>query len=627
MRHSKFNVKKKEMRKIKIQQMKNFLFVVAISLAFVSCKKDVFDKKDLQGVDPVIWSLESTANLYINKTYDLVMPQWPASGGIHNTSDESNGANTTLLYGQLTDNSITDIAPNNTNPSNQYFTIRRVNLAIQGLEAGTLPDDVKARLKGQMYFFRAYMYFNLVKLYGGVPLVLVSQDINSDELNIPRSKSSECFAQIAKDLDSCYGLPMKWPATADQGRITKAAALALKGKALMYWASPQFNPNNDATRWENAYKACKSAYDSCLNNGYDLLSNFSNIFIDESTSNKERIMWRTYDNVTLNPGRGTNIENILRPLSETTGGSGSYQPTWNLVQAFPMKDGMPITASTSTAPYNALQFWLNRDPRFDATIAFNGVVWPLSGKGGRRQWNYVDVAEDKANQSKTGFYIRKISNPNVTATGALYNSNTGGGSGMDWIEMRFAEVLLNLAECANGSGRMAEAQTLIIKLRQRAGIIAGSNNYGLSVATTQAQMATLILTEREVEFAMEGKRYDDLRRTRTFHLLTGTVRQGYKWTVKPPYVLGNPPASPPAGNIYLEANNALGFKPRDTANLNNPVVLNAMFTTSIFSLDTSTPINFPTNYYFYPLPTNFRLSSIKIEQTVGWPGGTFDPLL
>ena len=601
------------MKKNKITQIKKYFFFIVLVLSVAACKKNVFDKKDLQGVDPDVWNLETAANLYINKTYDLVMPNWPAAGGLHNTSDESNSANTTLLYGTLTDNGVTDIASNNTNSSNnQYFTIRRINLAIQGLEAGTLPDDVKAKLKGQMYFFRAFMYFNLVKLYGGVPLVLTSQDINEDELNVGRSKSSVCFAQIARDLDSCYGLPKSWNLATDGGRITKGAAMALKGKALMYWASPQFNPGNDVTRWEAAYQACKAAYDTCISHGYDLLSNFGNIFTDESGTNKERLIWRTYDNITVNPGRGTNIENILRPLSETTGGSGSYQPTWNLVQAFVMKDGQPVTAPTSG--YNATQFWQNRDPRFDATIAYNGVVWPLSAKTGRKQWNYLNVGEDNANQSKTGFYCRKISNPNVSAAAALYNSNSGGGSGMDWIEMRFAEVLLNLAECANATNRTAESQTLIIKLRTRAGIVAGAYNYGLALATTQSQLADLILNERQVEFAMEGKRYDDLRRTRKFETLTGTVRQGYRWTVKAPFTIAS-----------MESL-ALGYKPRDTININNLSSYTAAFTTSTYSLDTSTPINFPTNYYFYPLPTNFRLSSILIEQTNGWPSGTFDPL-
>jgi hypothetical protein len=599
---------------------KSTLFLLGV-ICLTACTKEIFDKKDLNGVDPGIWNTESTTNLYINKVYDIAMPNWPLAGAMHNTSDELNSALTTLLYGQLNESSVTDIASNNTGDSNnKYFTIRRINLAIQGIEEGTLDAATKSRLKGQLYFFRAYIYFNLVKLYGGVPLVLKSQDLNNDVLDVPRAKSSDCFKQMAKDLDSCYALPYSWNLSSDGGRINREAALALKGKVLLYWASPQFNPNNDLTRWEEAYQACKVAYDNGLANGYDLISNFNNLFTDETTANKERILWRTYDAISVNPGRGTNIEQQLRPASETNGiaGGGSYQPTWNLVQAYTMKDGVPITsaASSSAFAYDQSIFWVNRDPRFDATIAFNGAVWPLSSKSGRKQWNYQNVTEDNLRQTATGFYIRKISNPTISANAALYNSNSGGGSGMDWIEMRFAEVLLNLAECANATGRMAEAKTLLVKLRTRAGIIAGTKNYGLDLATTIPQLATVILNERQTEFAMEGKRYDDLRRTRTFHLLSGTVRQGYRWTVRTPNTIAS-----------IEATLPSGVKVRDNIDMANATTVNSFFTPSIIALDTTTPINYPTTYYFYPLPLGFLNSSVKIEQTIGWSGGTFDPLL
>lgn len=599
------------------------LFLLSMPAMMWGCKKDIFDKKDLNGIDTDVWNVETAATLFVNKTYDLIMPNWPVAGAMHNTSDETASANTTLLYGTLTDNSVVDIASNNTSSTNTYFNIRRCNVAITGLENGQLPADVKAKLKGQIYFLRAFAYFNLVKLYGGVPIVLKSQDLNTDTLNVPRSKTSECIKQIVRDLDSCYGLPASWTLATDGGRITRMAALAFKGKVLMYWASPQFNPNGDAARWTAAYQACKAAYDSCAAQGYGLMSSFSGIFLDETASNKERLLWRTYDAVSVNPGRGTNLENQVRPFSETSAGGGAYQPTWNLVQAFTMSNGLPITDAASK--YDATLFWQNRDPRFDATIAYNGATWALSSKAGRKQWNYADVAEDKSKQSATGFYCRKLSNPNISAAGALYNSNTGGGSGMDWVEMRFAEVLLNLAECANATGQLEEARSLVIALRKRAGIVAGDYNYGLSIVNNKQQMQDVIMNERMVEFAMEGKRYDDLRRNRLFHTLTGTVRSGFKWTVKSPYVLGTTGSD--ASKIYIEKPNAVtGIMPRDTANLNNASVYNAMFTTSTFSLDTNSPINYPTTYYFYPLPTNFRLSSPLIEQTIGWPGGTFDPL-
>lgn len=130
-------------------------------------------------------------------------------------------------------------------------------LAIEGINASaTMSAQNKAQLKGQFFFLRAFAYFRLVRLYGGLPLVLRAQTLEEESLQVPRSKTSVCFAAIAKDLDSAAALlPTSWPAVTDENRVTKAAAMAMKGKALLQWASPQFNINNDATRWTDAYNA------------------------------------------------------------------------------------------------------------------------------------------------------------------------------------------------------------------------------------------------------------------------------------------------------------------------------------------------------------------------------------
>src|SRR6185503_3305563 len=191
---------------------------------------------------------------------------------------------------------------------------------------------------------------------------------------------------------------------------------------------------------------------------------------------------------------GTNTEAITRPDSETDGPSGSNQPTWNLVQAYLKSNGMPITnsvAADTVVKYDPIMFWQNRDPRFDASIAYNGGIWPLSGKATRKQWSYNGVFDESASTIVTGFYCKRLCNPTFTAAQALYNSNTGGGSGMDWIEMRFAEVILNLAECANETGRLAESKDMVRKIRQRAGIVVGSFDYGLALATDIPSMRSL----------------------------------------------------------------------------------------------------------------------------------------
>ena len=593
------------------------LLAVASTVTMTACRKDFFDVEDQNGIDSKIWDDEGAVGLFLDKTYDLVMPTWPTPGSIHNTSDELNNANTAFLYGQLLENSVTDIGTGNSITSNRYFDIRRCNVAIQGLNDGNLPVAVRNTLKGQFFFMRAFVYFRLVSLYGGVPLILKSQDLTGDDLNVPRSKTSECIKAIVSDLDSAAAyLPALWTG-ANIGRITKATAMGFKGKVLLYWASPQFNPSNISSRWEEAYSANKAAHDTAVAHGYILFNNYANIFVTED--HREVMLVRKHDAVSISPGRGTNTEYITRPFSESGNGGGSNQPTWNLVQAYLSKEGLPITHASSG--YNANQFWLNRDPRFEMSVSYNGGVWPLSSKAGRKQWSYVGVLDESASTVVTGFYCKRICNPTLSATQALYNSNSGGGSGMDWIEMRFAEVVMNLAECANETGRLTESKDMVRRIRQRAGVQAGSFDFGLGIATTQAQMRSLILNERQVEFAMEGKRYWDLRRTRNFGLIS--ARQSYKATPKLPYMAGTGSVS---GRIYLDMANTLGIRPRDTANLNNASVMTAIFTQAAASLEGSNVISIPDRYYFYALPNFFNQASYTMAQTMGWTGGTFDPL-
>jgi starch-binding outer membrane protein, SusD/RagB family len=595
-------------------------------VAFLSsCKSDseFFDIEDPQGIDSRIWSDEGAVGLFLNRTYGLIIPQWPAPGtapgNIHITSDEMNGGNTGFLYGTLVENSVTDIGTANSVTANRYFDIRRCNLALAGLDSSsTLPDVIKKQLRGQFYFLRAYVYFKMVNLYGGVPLVLEAQQLSNEGIpSLPRAKTSECITAIIRDLDSATtNLPALWTGN-DIGRITRGTSMAMKGKVLMYWASPQFNPTNQSSRWDAAYTACKAAYDQCVTDGYILIPKYSEIFTTED--HREAMIVRKYN---TSRDFGTNIEAMVRPFSES-GVSGSFQPTWNLVQSYPMSNGLPTTHASSG--YNAIQFWQNRDPRFDVTIVYNGAVWPLSGKANRRQWQYTNVIDEPSSSIVTGFYSKKFSVPTLTPTQSVYNSNSGGGSGMDWIEMRFAEVVINLAECANETGRLTEAKDMIRKIRQRAGIAAGAFDYGLSVATDMATMRTLILNERQVEFALEGKRHFDLRRTRNFGLIS--ARLSYRLTPKLPYTAGAAPNPPVAGRIYIDVINAQGFRPRDTVDINNPITYSTVFTTpgTIASIETS-PISIPDKYYFYALPNFFSQNSFVIQQTNGWVNGTFDPL-
>jgi hypothetical protein len=549
--------------------------VAALSVLLCGCD-NVLDLKDLEAVNEAdVWNDPDLAEAYVNRIYLDNLPGW--STGEANQSDESPGA-TNFMYGQLTENSV------NYWP---YGQIRRINILLDEIDIGTIDDALKSRLKGEAYFFRAWQYWEMTNRYGGVPLVLEPAQL-TDSLLVERAATSEVIRQIVSDLDQAIELlPAIGPGAANDGHVHKGTAMALKGRVLLYYASPQFNRPGDVTRWQAAYDANLAAKDYLASKGFALYPDFEQLWFQDM--NPEAIFVRRYSY----PLSTHNWAAATRPLDESQGTTGANRPTLELVRVFPMRDGRPITNHPA---YDSIYFWKNRDPRFRATIAYNGAVWELSGKSGRRQWTYV--GGEANNPTLTGFYSRKAVNPRDDAFQA-FNGNT------QWIEIRFAEVLLNLAESANAIGKTQEAYDQIIALRQRAKIDPGDGLYGLDPGMTKEQMQQAIMLERQIEFAYEGKRYWDLRRNMLFEsLLNGTRRRGVRITLKIPATQW----------IAL----------RDTVNLDTRY--HEFFATSIVNLDTQQAINWRENYYFFGIPKAHIDLNKNLQQTNGWAGGTFDPL-
>ena len=599
--------------------------ILAVLMAsFSGCKKDFFDVKDRNGIDSRIWDNEGAIQFLLNDTYDVVMPDFPyefAANNVIYASDEDRFSSSESIMrkaigvnGTLTSNDVKFIATKyqGTKGDNRYFDIARCNVAIKEIPGGNLAQDSKNKLRGQFFALRALSYFELTRLYGGVPLVLTPQNPDNVELS-GRASAAACFKSIVSDLDSAMILlnNVTWNDGNERGKFTRKAAAALKGRVLLYWASPQFNPLNDPThpfdqsRWTTAYQACKEAYDICKASGNSLLPNYGDVFFKEGTSNTEAIIVRSYSNKVEK--RGQNIEAKARPTEEG-GGASAFIPTLNLVNTYTMKDGVPV-GQASSFTYDPVLFWVNRDPRLDATIAYNGSSWKLSGASSRRQWNYVSNITEPSPQ---GFYMKRFCDPEL-AKGAVAYANDFGGNGLDWIELRYAEVIMNLAECANEIGNLTEAQNLVKEIRIRAGIQAGTKNYGLDLASSKLLMRDLILKERMVEFAFEGKRAFDLRRTRNYHLLQGSM-QTIQWETKSA-----------ALKTELEVVTANGTRFRDGVNISDKTSFEKYFKTSIINQGV-TGFSIPDTYYFYALPSTFMNSSPLLEQTIGWDGGTFDPL-
>jgi hypothetical protein len=560
-----------------------------------SCTK-ILDKKPLSQVsDKSVWNDFDLSNAYMNRIYARNLPGWSTEWSDY--SEESDGGGS-YMYGQLTENSV-DYWP--------YDDIREINELLTNIDGGTIGADNKKLLKGQAFFFRGWRYFEMVKRYGGVPLILHPQ-LQTEDLLVHRNSTSECIKQIVADLDSAIAdLPEVIPTSGNNdGHVHKGTAMAVKGRVLLYYASPQFDPNqNGSGRWQAAYDANKAAKDYLVSEGFGLYPDFSKLWFNEM--NKEDIFARRYQYSPPIALTWNNWAASTRPLDLSQGATGGNRPTLEIVNAFPMKDGRAINDPASTYTYDPSYLWKNRDPRFRQTIVYNGAAWGIGIKGpepGRIQWTYEGGEQNSP--TITGFYMKKAIDSTQDAIGA-FNSST------DWVELRFAEVLLNLAEAANEIGKTDEAYPELIAIRTRAGIDPGSDNrYGLAPNMTKAQMRDAIMLEREVEFAFEGKRFWDLRRCRLFETkLNGTRRHGLKVTLK----------------ISTSEWDSLKNSMSSEALLN---YLNQHYT-EIFQddvkvLDTQFDINWKPEYYFFAIrPEELQLNS-NLEQTNGWAGGTFDPL-
>jgi starch-binding outer membrane protein, SusD/RagB family len=573
------------------------ILAAASSLALCGCD-GILDLKDLEAINEAdVWNDAALAEAYVSRIYYDNLPGW--STGDANISDESPGGSG-HMYGQLTENSVDYWCVRNSSDCEHppYDRLRRINILLAEIDGGTLDDALRDRLKGAALFFRAWNYWEMVKRYGGVPLVLQPAKL-TDDLLVERSPTSQVVDRILADLDAAIALlPDGAPGAGNNGRVHKGTAMAVKGRVLLYYASPQFNRSGEMARWQQAYEANRAARDYLASRGFGLYPSFEQLWFQEM--NPEAIFVRRYSYpVERREQQGVEIGGVhrwaasTRPLDESQGATGGNRPTWEMVNAFPMRDGRP---AANHPEYDPVHFWKNRDPRFAATIAYNGAVWELSGKAGRRQWTYV--GGEANNPTPTGLYTRKAVNPAEDAFQA-FNGTT------QWIEIRYAEVLMNLAEAANAIGNTAEAYDQIIALRHRAGILPGDGLYGLEPGMGRAQMQDAIMLERRIEFAYEAKRHWDLRRNMLFESqLNGTRRHGLRVTLKVP------------AQQWLQV--------RDTVDLESRYA--EFFDHQVTELDTNFAINWRENYYFYGIPRRHLELNRNLQQTMGWEGGTFDPL-
>ena len=413
------------------------------------------------------------------------------------------------------------------------------------------------RLKGEAFGLRAIMYYYLLQAHGGyaddgilygVPLLTEPEDGSSD-FNQPRATFAECVKQIFADCDSAMALlpaeyvdidsnndiPARYQTlganysnynlvfgTKARNLLSAKVAEATKAQVALLAASPAFRDQSGVTSAEAATLAAKVLKRIGGLEGFDPTGNTwykNKTKLEPSASEMPEILWRE--------DRHKNAVQERENYPPTLYGSGRTNPTQNLVDAFPMRNGRPITDANSG--YDPKNPYANRDPRLDNCVLYNGTVFHtkkaliITGKYPNDNNETDDNINSISTSTRTGYYLKKLLRDDVSPLSSSLIEQQH-----IYPRIRYTEMFLAYAEAANDAwGPKADptgvgftAYDVIKAIRVRAGL--GTDEFGLALpegdvyledcASDQNKMTDLIRNERRLELCFENKRFWDLRR-------------------------------------------------------------------------------------------------------------------
>lgn len=449
-----------------------------------------------------------------------------------------------------------------------YKYIRQANIFLQkahpimttGTQGDQLLEDELTQMKANVRFMRAFYHYLLFEQYG--PIILVKDKIYdaTEDQDVPRNTVDEVVAYIDSELTAVASELTQEPIFEDKDYRawpTKGVALAVRAKLWLYAASPLLNggyrealavtnpdgtrlfPDYDAGKWEKALAACKDFIDYAEAGRYELYKEYKDdngavIDPDKSVYNlfqkyTHEIIWATANN-DWGGMNGDAFDRRIAPRCEKNG-LGSTGVTQELVDAFYMKDGLPISA-TAYLPQSTLyqeegygtykdqndnfskkytnvsvsNRYLNREPRFYNTVFFNGRQWPVSCNQ-VLFYNGGNSGVQEGQATLTGYMLFKRFNRSVSLT------NPGVASQFrPSIIFRLADFYLMYAEAANEVNPNDERVLKYLNLvRERAGL-PGVETLNPAIRGNQELQRAAIQRERQVELATEGQRYFDVRR-------------------------------------------------------------------------------------------------------------------
>lgn len=541
--------------------MKNKSIYLALIMALAACDSDVLDQTPQdQYSDAAVWTDVNLADGYLMDNYNLSLPggfNYISYASLTDESHDTHGFDTeNWLSGNMTASNTLPFG--NTRRSSYatwpgtYPTIQKLNIFLQNIddvasaypqaEQGPVRERVEI-MKGEAIFLRAFCYSQLLRNYGGLVIVTEPFEIGSDYLSFERSTFKESVDFIAAECDVAAALLLGKSET-EMGRASKGVALALKSRVLLFAASDLTadgttadelvgygtNPDRQAL-WLAAKQAAKAVMDldeySLADFGAPdrdaVATNFYSFFKAKDLSSSEVIWGKMY-------ALGTAATHNINLLNGPNGLAmyGCNAPTANLADAFQMADGSAFADHydidadgyyrNHSSVYDDSNIYHHREPRFYASILYDGALFMkrfenlatrdpigiydrktrITIQGGAEVSRVygIDTRQSSVvpdDGGYTGYLFKKYLDDEVYGNSARNNNA--------WIELRYAEVLLNYAEACIGLNEMGEAAMYINMVRNRVGLPAFIGD------TKKA-----LMYERQVEFVYEDVRWYDIRR-------------------------------------------------------------------------------------------------------------------
>lgn len=542
-----------------MKRLKNILYIAFFATVTSSCNDDFVNTGPLNEIPAeAVWSDGPLAEAFVYEIYNGF-----GMGGFYEQQKASMTDEALFTHPGRGINTVTESRSNDVDQGFimetyrydlMYTRIRAANIAIQNLRDPKFDNKVLSdRLLGESYFLRAYFYHQLVRLYGAVPLVTTVYTLQSENYMAPRNTFEECVDFIVANCDSAIMLLEGKPKL--DGRTNMTAAQALKARILLYAASdlydrstasakssllagyehPEFisyTAGDRAERWKKAKEAAKVvieqsefAYKLDLEQAataaggranYHAIAMGGGSATADALARRDMILGRFFIDMKDEAGTYVGRNNGPNGYHNWAGNT----PIQHLVDDYEMLDG---TRFSWDNPQHRASPYDNRDPRFYATILYDGADWKprTADVAGRDPNNQIqtgryevlnadgskvihfgldtrDSPVENWNGSHTGYYYRKFTDANP----AIVDQNMR--QQIPWPIFRYTEAILNYAEACIELGEEAEARLWLNKIRFRAGMPA--------ITDSGEDLKRRYRNERRIELAYEEHRFFDARR-------------------------------------------------------------------------------------------------------------------